>query len=271
MVARGEIPLTVSDSHILNVALTYRDEIVGALTLSRGGDDEKAIAFAVRPQNTELAAYLDGFVKKTYRGLEYNLARKAYFEDKHRIAVATTRRTGVSGELSPYDGVIKKYSESYGLDWRLMAAQAFHESGFDPNAKSWVGALGLFQVMPATGQEMGITELVDPPEGGVRAGIMYLDRQIKRMDPTIPFRQRVRFALAAYNVGYGHLVDARRLAAEIGLDPDRWFGNVENAIALLEDPQYHTKARYGYCRGTEPALYVSRIQNTYDNYVKIVQ
>ena len=152
-----------------------------------------------------------------------------------------------------------------------MAAQAFHESGFDPNAKSWVGALGLFQVMPATGQEMGITELVDPPEGGVRAGIMYLDRQIKRMDPTIPYRQRVRFALAAYNVGYGHLVDARRLAAEIGLDPDRWFGNVENAIALLEDPQYHTKARYGYCRGTEPALYVSRIQNTYDNYVKIVQ
>ena len=82
---------------------------------------------------------------------------------------------------------------------------------------------------------MGITELVDPPEGGVRAGIMYLDRQIKRMDPTIPFGQRVRFALAAYNVGYGHLVDARRLAAEIGLDPDRWFGNVENAIALLED------------------------------------
>ena len=210
MVARGEIPLTVSDSHILNVELTYRDEIVGALTLSRGGDDEKAIAFAVRPQNTEFAAYLDGFVKKTYRGLEYNLARKAYFEDKHRIAVATTRRTGVSGELSPYDGVIKKHSESYGLDWRLMAAQAFHESGFDPNAKSWVGALGLFQVMPATGQEMGITELVDPPEGGVRAGIMYLDRQIKRMDPTIPFRQRVRFALAAYNVGYGHLVDARR-------------------------------------------------------------
>ena len=116
-------------------------------------------------------------MKKTYRGLEYNLARKAYFEDKHRIAVATTRRTGVSGELSPYDGVIKKYSESYGLDWRLMAAQAFHESGFDPNAKSWVGALGLFQVMPATGQEMGITELVDPPEDGVRAGIMYLDRQ----------------------------------------------------------------------------------------------
>ena len=271
MVARGEIPLTVSDSHILNVELTYRDEIVGALTLSRGGDDEKAIAFAVRPQNTELAAYLDGFVKKTYRGLEYNLARKVYFEDKHWIAVATTRRTGVSGELSPYDGVIKKYSESYGLDWRLMAAQAFHESGFDPNAKSWVGALGLFQVMPATGQEMGITELVDPPEGGVRAGIMYMDRQIKRMDPTIPFGQRVRFALAAYNAGYGHLIDARRLAAEIGLDPDRWFGNVENAIALLEDPQYHTKARYGYCRGTEPALYVSRIQNTYDNYVKIVQ
>ena len=92
MVARGEILLTVSDSHILNVEMTYRDEIVGALTLSRDGDEEKAIAFAVRPQNTELAAYLDGFVKKTYRGVEYNLARKAYFEDKHRVAVATTRR-----------------------------------------------------------------------------------------------------------------------------------------------------------------------------------
>ena len=74
--AGGILPQAVGeaghDSHILNVELTYRDEIVGALTLSRGGDDEKAIAFAVRPQNTELAAYLDGFVKKTYRGLEYN-------------------------------------------------------------------------------------------------------------------------------------------------------------------------------------------------------
>jgi len=79
----------------------------------------------------------------------------------------------------------------------------------------------------------------------------------------------VRFALAAYNAGPGHVHDARRLAAEQGLDPDRWFENVERAMLLLEKPQYYQRARHGYCRGSEPVKYVSQIQNRYDNYVKL--
>ena len=93
---------------------------------------------------------------------------------------------------------------------------------------------------------------------------------IERIDPSIDFKQRVRFALAAYNAGWGHVIDARRLAAQKGWDPDRWFGNVEKAMLLLAQPRYHKRARYGYCRGQEPVTYVSNIQLYYDNYVALL-
>lgn len=117
---------------------------------------------------------------------------------------------------------------------------------------------------------MGFDDLEDP-EQSIHAGIKYLRQMIDRLDPRMEFRQRVRMAMAAYNAGLGHVFDARRLAAQRGLDPNRWFGNVEKAMLLLAKPKYHRRARHGYVRGQEPVRYVSEIQNRYDNYVKIVK
>lgn len=292
MVAEGKADLTVADSQILDLEITYGQNVVGALALPdpdllpAAGDPQLAsagaeppskalepqqypIAFAMRPQNTELIAFTNAFVKSIYRGLEYNMARNRYFKNSKHIAAAKNERTSKTGQLSPYDALIKKYSERYGLDWRLMAAQAFQESRFDPQAESWVGAQGLFQVMPATGKELGFTNLKDP-ENSVHAGIKYMHQLISRMDPSIEFRQRLRFALAAYNAGYGHVLDAQRIAEQRGLDPHRWFGHVEQAMLLLEKPQYYRRARFGYCRGREPVTYVSNIQLYYSNYVELV-
>lgn len=277
-VGAGELPYTVADSHILDVELTWRDDVAAAFKLppsgvvaagDGAGEGQHRVAFAVRPKNARLHAFLEALLEREYRGLRYNMAKKRYFENKRQISRAVEDRLGKSGRISPYDEVLKKYARRYGLDWRLVAAQAFQESRFDPKAKSWVGARGLMQVMPATGKELGFTDLEDPDQG-THAGVAYLARLVRGLDPKIPFKQRLRFGLAAYNVGIGHVADARRVAAERGLDPNRWFGHVEKAMLLLEKPEVYRKARYGYCRGSEPVKYVSNIQLRYDHLVALV-
>ena len=269
-VANSEIPFTLADSNFVDMMRGYQTGVIGIPAFESDGKPQVSnIAFAMRPGSKGLKAYLDGFVKKNYRGLEYNVARKRYFGASRKIGAASKQRAALSGSLSPYDAIVKKYSARYGLDWRLMSAQAYVESRFNPRAKSWVGAKGLFQVMPRTGASLGFHDLEDP-EQGTHAGIKYMDRLIKRFDKDIPLKQRVRFALAAYNAGLGHVFDARRLAAEKGWDSKRWFGNVEKAILLLQRPEYAKKARHGYCRGAEPVKYVSHIQSLYDVFVKAV-
>ncbi|WP_241759421.1 transporter substrate-binding domain-containing protein [Pyxidicoccus parkwayensis] len=274
-VARGEIPYTVTDSHILAAERVYRDDVEAAMTLPgqgtpAGKDGHYGIAFAVRKESPKLKAFLDGFVKKTYRGVEYNVARRRYFEGHRDEAPATVETALGAGEISPYDPLVQTYSARYGLDWRLMVAQMFQESRFNPKARSWVGAQGLFQVMPATGRELGFVKLEDPDQG-IHAGVKYMHQLIGRIAPEIPFKQRLRFALAAYNAGLGHVLDARRIALEQGLDANRWFGNVEKAMLMLEKPKYYRRARHGFCRGTEPVKYVSEIQTRYGNYTEVVQ
>jgi membrane-bound lytic murein transglycosylase F len=273
-VADGEIPFTVAGSHLLQAEQAWQDGLEAAFPLPVEGaptskEGSRALAFAVRKDSVKLKGFLDGFVKKMYRGTLYNMWRKRYFENSHRVAQAKEERTEVSGTLSPFDSIFQSYSSQYGMDWRLMAAQSYQESHFDPKLKSWVGAIGLFQVMPATGKSLGFRNLEDPDQG-THAGVMYMQQLVGRFEPEIPFKHRLRFALASYNAGYGHVQDARRIAKEKGWNPNKWFGNVEKAMLLLAQPEYYRRARYGYCRGTEPVKYVSEIQNRYTSYVELI-
>ncbi len=272
-VAAGEIDYTISDDNLLNVEIAYGAKVEAGLVLKtppEGAAGAKQIAFAVRPESPELKKWVDGFVKKTYRGLEYNIAKKRYFKNLRTIRSYRKNRLGSTGKISPYDDTIKRYSKRYGFDWRLMAAQAYVESHFDPKAKSWVGAKGLFQVMPRTGLSMGFTDL-ENPSVGTHAGIKYMRRLVDRLDPKIALKDRVRFALAAYNAGLGHVYDAQRLADQKGWDRNKWFGNVEKAMLLLADKKYARQARHGYCRGTEPVKYVSHIQTLYEAYIEVTE
>jgi membrane-bound lytic murein transglycosylase F len=268
--AAGELPYTVADSHLVDVERAHGaglggGGVEGGLPLGA----PQGIAFAVRPGSRKLLQALDALLAREVRGLRYNMARRRYFENAQRIQEVREEQATRTGVLSPYDGLLKKYGSRYGMDWRLMAAQAFQESRFKPEAKSWVGATGLFQVMPATGRSLGFSRLEDPEEG-THAGILYMSQLLRQLPPHIPLKQRLRFALAGYNAGMGHVHDARRLAAERGWDPDRWFGHVEKAMLLLQRPEYYRRARHGYCRGSEPVAYVSRIQLRYQGYVGAV-
>ncbi|MBL8920289.1 MAG: transporter substrate-binding domain-containing protein [Myxococcaceae bacterium] len=265
-VASGAQDLTVADSHFLEAELLTRRDVRAGLALSL----DRPIAFAVRTENPKLLAAVNAFVKKTYRGLEYNVIKKRSFENRKQAVAARTADSFKTGSLSPYDGLIKKLSAQYGFDWRLMSAQAWRESRFDPKATSWVGAQGLFQVMPATGKEMGFTRLYEPAIGA-HAGVKYMATLLRRFDPALPLDERVRFSLAAYNAGFGRVEDARRLAVELKLDPDVWANNVEKAMALLARPKYARRVRGGFCRCQEPVDYVNVIENKYHSFAQLVE
>src|SRR6185295_14015465 len=117
-----------------------------------------------------------------------------------------------------------------------------------------------------TAEQLGITGVEDPVKN-IDAGMRYLAWLRERFEDDLPVGDRMWFALASYNAGHGHVQDARQLAADQGWDPDRWFGNVEQAMLLLSDPQHARTAQHGYCRGSEPVEYVREIRVRYEAYL----
>ena len=264
-VESGLYDLTIADSNLFDVERTYGLRLRAVFSIK-----STTLGWAVRKGNPALLGSLNEYIRREKGGLYFNMMKKRYFENPRRIARAKdSTRVGISGQLSPYDDLAKKYARRYGQDWRLVTAQMYQESKFDPNAVSWVGARGLMQVMPKTGLQLGFENLEDPDEG-IHAGTKYMQQLIRRFDLEIPIQSRIHFALASYNVGYGHLLDARRLAREKGWDANKWFGHVDQAMRLLSQPAYYERARYGYCRGGQPVHYVEKIQSLYDAYVEVL-
>lgn len=263
--ARGEIDLTVADSHILDIELTWRDDIRAAFAL-----EERQHGWIVRKDNPALLKAVNAFHKKEYRGLFYNVTYNKYFKNQKQILSRIEERgdSTANDALSPYDELVRKHAEHYGFDWRLIVSQMYQESRFDPTAKSWAGALGLLQVLPRTAKEFGIKNLQDP-DSGLQAGMKYLNWLLKRFEPELDIGERTWFALAAYNAGIGHVRDARRLAREKGWDANKWFNNVEKTMLLLSKKQYSKSAKHGYVRGEEPVNYVRQIHDRYLAYIKL--
>jgi membrane-bound lytic murein transglycosylase F len=266
-VAEGKLAATVADSNIVDVELTYSDAIRGAGPIGEPRD----IAWMLRKDQPQLRAAADRFIRRIYRGTFYNMTVTKYFKNPRQMRTAASEeRSDKAGELSTYDPLVKKYATMYEFDWRLVTAQMFQESRFDPSVRSWAGALGLMQVMPRTARELGVGD-VRQPEQGIHAGVKLLSRYAAMYrESDIGEQDRLRFALAAYNCGPGHVADGRRLAADFKLDPNRWFGHVEKAMPLLAKPRYARTARYGFCRCGEPVKYVSEIQRRYESYSNLI-
>ena len=168
--------------------------------------------------------------------------------------------------------MIKDHAEEIGWDWRLLAALIHQESRFNPEAQSPFGASGLMQVMPTTGERFGVTaeELMIPAKN-MQAGtgfIVWLERYWRRKltDTT----DMDKFVLASYNVGLGHVIDARKLAEKYNLKADVWFDQVEVMLKNKMLPKYYNDpvVDHGYCRGAEPVQYVRNIMRTYQYYVE---
>lgn len=212
-------------------------------------------AWTVRTRDTNLRAAIDHFLRDQFRMETYNVLARRYF--------SRSRYTQFShlGRLSPYDDLVQRYADTYDFDWRLIVAQMYQESQFDPGAQSEAGALGLMQLLPGTAHDMGVSDPFDP-EAGIRGGIKYLRYLWNRFDDQIPPRERTWFALASYNIGFNRIDLARHRAQEQALDPNLWFGHVEQAMRTMSNDDTP-------CRCGQTIIYVRAIRSLYNTYHRL--
>lgn len=168
----------------------------------------------------------------------------------------------VENRLPKYDDLFREHAESYKLDWRLLAAIGYQESHWRPNAISPTGVRGLMMLTRNTASHIGVSNRLDVEES-IRGGAKYFTMVHRKVPDRIPEPDKTWFALASYNVGWGHVEDARRLTEGAGKDPDRWM-DVKEFLPLLAQKEWYSKTRFGYARGHEPVVYVQNIRRYYD-------
>ncbi|NOQ92826.1 MAG: transporter substrate-binding domain-containing protein [Flavobacteriaceae bacterium] len=265
LVADGKIKYTVIDNNIASIHKSYFPNIDVSTPISLS----QRIAWAVRKNSPDLLVEINKGLSIIKKKPDYNVIYKKYFKNRRQFnkRLVSNYYTETTGKISKYDDIVKKYAIDLGWDWRLVKALVFQESQFDPNNKSWAGAQGLMQLMPATAIEFGVTDTNDPDQN-IKAGIKYLKKMYDYW-PEIPDSiQRIKFAMASYNSGFGHVKDAQKLAKKYNKDTLNWDNGVDEFILKLSKPKYYNDpvTKYGYVRGSEPHNYIIEIFNRYKNY-----
>ncbi len=268
LVNEGRVRLTVAPENLASLSKEQFRNIVVKPTLA----PPEPVAWAVRRNAPELQERLDRWISEQEDGLMAILYRK-YFLDRarYRERAESGLLAQGGGSLSQFDSLFQTHAEEIGWDWRLLASQAYQESAFDPRARSWAGAQGLLQLMPATAREVGVSNPLDISQN-VSGAVRYLSWLTGQWVDEIPDEaQRLRFILASYNAGAGHVQDARRLAEKYGDDPNDW-NDVAYWMLQKSKRKYYTDpvVRYGYVRGTEPVNYVSEILERFRHYREAV-
>lgn len=268
-VANGEIEYTVSDEHVAMVNQTYYPNIDIQTPLSFSQN----LSWAVRHDTPLLKEAIDEWMRKFKQTRQYaNLYAKYFKNPRSSYMARSDYHSQGGGKISVFDDHFKRFAEIIGWDWRLIASLAFQESRFRNDAVSWAGAFGIMQLMPNTASMYNVNYNSSPVDNIV-AGIKYLrwieDRLIKIIDDD---EERIKFVLASYNVGIGHVLDARRLAEKYGKNPDVWKDNVDYYVLNKSKPKYYLDplVRHGYARGSEPYHYVTEILERYEHYKNIV-
>ncbi len=269
LVSKGEIDYTICDENVGKVNQTYFKNIDVKTAISF----PQNLAWAVRKGDDELLesinSWLDAFKKtKRYRNI-YN----KYFKNSRSARIVQSEFYSINGgKVSEFDEIFKEKSKLLNWDWRLLASLVYQESNFDPSVVSWAGAFGLMQLMPTTAQRYGVDSL-SPPLQNINAGVQYIlwlngILTDKISDPV----ERQKFVIASYNVGLGHILDARRLAKKNGKDPNVWNDNVDFYLLNKSDPTYYRDpvVKYGYCRGQETYKYVAEIFDRYNHYKNLL-
>lgn len=214
-------------------------------------------------QQELLAWYKPELMDEVKREEQLRLSAKSV--RRHVFSPMLNRKGGI---ISHYDQLFIKYSPQIRWDWRLMAAQCYQESTFDPRATSFAGAKGLMQIMPGTADHLGLArDKMYEPESNIAAATKYLGELEQKLLDIKNRNERLKFVLACYNGGYHHISDAQALARRDGKDPHRW-SDVSGYVLKLAQPQYYNDpiVKHGYMRGSETVDYVSRIRQRHAGY-----
>lgn len=252
------------------IAFPLPKEIKGKdkLLFCGAGVDSLDVQWAVMPENRELADSLNSWFRPSMYAEIKNEERRMFSGGSVKRHVYAPFLNRAGGVISHYDHLFKKYAPVARWDWRLMAAQCYQESCFDPRAKSWAGACGLMQIMPSTANHLGLpVSSIYEPEPNVKAAARYIQELSGYFRNVPSSTERQLFVLAAYNGGYFHIQDAMALARKYGKNPSRWR-DVAFYVLALERPEYYNDpvVKYGYMRGSETVDYVDRIRQRYAQY-----
>jgi len=268
MIENREILYTAAYSNEIALARQYHPEIRAAFNLSK----PQPLAWAIKKSNDpsllnaisqfhsqmansgELAYLIERFYG-TVVFFDYVDSRK--FVDRFKKQLPSLRP------------LFERAANTHGLDWRLLAALSYQESHWNVNARSPTGVRGLMMLTLNTAKSVGVSDRLDP-EQSIQGGTRYLKKLIVRLPGRIKQPERTWFALAAYNVGFGHLEDARVLTDKQGGDPDNWQA-VEARLPLLGRKQWYKQTVHGYARGTEPVKFVANIRKYYNVLVQLTQ
>ena len=195
--------------------------------------------------------------------LIYSIAKleEKYFGYVNSFDFVDTRAfiRALDKKLPKWQPLFEKYAGDF--DWRLIAAVSYQESHWNPKAVSPTGVKGMMMLTRPTAKSVGVTNRLDP-EQSIRGGAAYLEKVLNRVPESIESHEKIWFALASYNIGFGHMMDARRLTKSQGGNPDRW-SDVKQRFPLLHQAKYYKQTRYGYARGREAVNYVENIRRYY--------
>jgi membrane-bound lytic murein transglycosylase F len=261
----AESDYVLTDSHILTLSQNYYPNIAPAFDISRS----EYLAWAFPQRGSE---WLQEKAKAFFARIQKDGTLKRLL-DRYYGHIERLERADVEGLLQKMNSTLPQYRDLFqqaqqltGLDWRLLAALGYQESHWDPLATSPTGVRGLMMLTNDTADEYQVTDRLDPRQN-ISAGAKYFLAMKDTVPARIPEPDRTWIALAAYNVGYGHVEDARVLAAKLKLNPDSW-ADLKKTLPLLSKSQYFNAVKHGYARGGEPVIFVENIRTYFDILAK---
>jgi len=263
-VAMGEVDFTIADSTEFNIQRHFYPDLRVALDLRI--DDPLAWAFR-KEDDDSLLARADNFIIRSDRRGFLAQVNDRYFGHTEKFDYVGTRSfiRHFESRLPRYRNMFEEAGIGWGVDWRLLAALGYQESHWRSHAVSPTGVRGIMMLTEATADYLDIEDRMDPASS-ISGGARFYARQTERIPDSVEEPDRAWFALAAYNVGFNHIKDARQIVEWQGGDPDKWV-DLSKALPLLSQRKWYSRVPYGYARGWEPVLYVNNIR-AYFNIIR---
>jgi len=262
-VANNEIDCTIADSNIYALNQRYFPKIASAFAVS----GREQLAWVLKRGSKELEASMYSWLNTFNQSGEMARLKDHYYSfalffDYYNTKMFFKR---IKSRLPKYKKYFIKYGRMYGIPCSVLAAQSYQESHWNPKAKSYTGVRGLMMLTLPTAKQLGVKNRLDP-EQSIHGGAKHLNQMIKNVDEKVIGEDRLKFALAAYNIGMGHVKDAQTIAKKIGLNQYVWK-DLKEVLPLLSQKKYYKRLKHGYARGREPVKYVDSI---YD-YINILE
>jgi len=259
---RREIDCTVANSSALNIKRRTYPELQTAFVIEK----DQSLAWMLSPEWTVLSDAIEDWLDYSERNGELLVLKDRHYiaEEFDYVDMRLFIRR-IKSRLPKLKPIFEQAADKYELPWTLLAAQAYQESHWNRKAKSPTGVRGIMMLTQVTAKEMGVESRLDARQS-IMGGAKYIKSMESRIPESVKGDDRWAYALTAYNIGMGHLLDARTLTRELGLDPDKWQ-DFKGVLPLLEQKKYYKNLKYGFSRGSEPVVYVQRIRS-YENILR---